>query len=76
MMRQMCRAGGHRYGSDIEFVKITPEIDVAALSPFIAAGARSARATSQRRTTPTMRYQIIWAEIADLMGALRIVHAC
>jgi len=44
---------GLRVG-DIEFVKITPEIDIAALEPF-PRGQNLARDTSlQRRTTPTL----------------------
>jgi sugar phosphate isomerase/epimerase len=39
--------------SDIEFVKITPEINIPALESFIAAERRSALATSSRRPMTT-----------------------
>ena len=51
--------------SDIEFVKITPEIDVAALEPFIAAGAALGA-----RHVITAPYDSDHARLADRLGAI------
>src|SRR5438874_2520394 len=51
--------------SDIELVKITPEIDVAALEPFIAAGA----ALGARRIL-TAPYDSDHARLSDNLGAI------
>ena len=50
---------------DIEFVKITPEIDVAALEPFVAAGAELGA-----RHVITAPYDPDLARLADRLGAI------
>ena len=50
---------------DIEFVKITPEIDVAGLEPFVAAGAELGA-----RHVITAPYDPDLARLADRLGAL------
>ena len=48
---------------DIEFVKITPEIEVPALEPFLASGAGSACDTSSHCNSDLLR-------LADRLGAI------
>ena len=50
---------------DIEFVKITPEIDIAALEPFVAAGAELGA-----RYVITAPYDPDLARLADRLGAM------
>ena len=50
---------------DIEFVKITPEIDVAALEPFVAAGAELGA-----RYVITAPYDPDLTRLADRLGAI------
>ena len=50
---------------DIEFVKITPEIDIAALEPFVAAGAELGA-----RFVITAPYDPDLARLADRLGAM------
>ena len=58
-------AGTGRRLSDIEFVKITPEIEVAALEPFIAAGG-----SLGARHLITAPYDRDHARLSDNLGAI------